>query len=154
MAAVLRERGVASERLVLEGPGEHFDFLRSYARIDVALDTFPYNGGTTTMESLWQGVPVLTFDGVRWAARISASLLREAGLPDWVARDRDDYIARAVELARDPQTPARLDALRHGLRDQLRRASVCDVAGFARRMEALYLRLLGWDAAHVAQGEL
>ncbi len=67
--------GVASERLELEGPAEHYAFLEKYAAIDVALDTFPYNGGTTTMEALWQGVPVLTFTGDRWASRISASLL-------------------------------------------------------------------------------
>jgi len=142
LRAQFARHGIGPERLVLEGPDEHFRFLAAYDRIDVALDTFPYNGGTTTMEALWQGVPVLTFRGDRWAARISASLLREAGLGEWVACDRADYEARAIALATDPATPAHLEELRRGMRERLAHASVCDVEGFARRMEELYLTLL------------
>ena len=96
---------IAPDRLDLEGPAEHYTFLERYAGIDVALDTFPYNGGTTTMEALWQGVPVLCFAGDRWASRISASLLREAGLAEFVAPDLEHHIAQAIALARDPETP-------------------------------------------------
>jgi predicted O-linked N-acetylglucosamine transferase (SPINDLY family) len=134
---------VSADRLLLEGPADHFAFLGRYADVDLALDTFPYNGGTTTMEALWQGVPVLTFTGDRWAARISASLLREAGLSDFVAADLDAYVARAIAMARDPETPRRLDDLRRGLRDRLRAAPVCDGPGFARDMEERYLEMSG-----------
>jgi Flp pilus assembly protein TadD len=130
--------GVAPERLELGGPAEHFAFLEKYGAIDVALDTFPYNGGTTTMEALWQGVPVLTFTGDRWASRISASLLHNAGLTEFVAPDLECYVARARELANDPETPARLDGLRRDMRERLRRAPVCDVRAFARDMEREY----------------
>ena len=133
--------GVSPERVELDGPAEHFTFLERYDDIDVALDTFPYNGGTTTMEAIWQGVPVLTFTGDRWAARISASLLREAGLAEFVAADLDGFVARAVALAREPDTPARLDALRRAMRDRLRAAPVCDVRSFARDMEGEYLEM-------------
>jgi predicted O-linked N-acetylglucosamine transferase (SPINDLY family) len=132
---------IPAERLVLDGPDEHFAFLERYHDIDVVLDTFPYNGGTTTTEAIWQGVPVLTFAGDRWVARISASLLREAGLAEFVAPDRDGFVAQAIALARDPDTPARLDSLRRTMRDRLRAAPVCDVAGFTRNLEAIYLRL-------------
>jgi hypothetical protein len=134
---------VPPDRIELDGPAEHFTFLERYHDIDIALDTFPYNGGTTTMEALWQGVPVLTFVGDRWAARISASLLWEAGLSDYVASDVEDYIARAVELAQDPGTPDRLQSLRLGMRDLLRASSACNTRVFARCMEDTYLEMSG-----------
>ena len=131
---------ISPERLVLDGPDEHFEFLKRYDDIDVALDTFPYNGGTTTTEALWQAVPVLAFAGDRWVARTSASLLREAGLPEFVASDQEGFVSQAVALAHDRDTPARLGELRCTMRDRLRTASVCDVAGFTRNMEAIYHR--------------
>ena len=111
------------------------------ADIDIALDTFPYNGGTTTMEALWQGVPVLTFWGDRWASRISASLLREAGLGDYVTEDVEEYIARAIALAQDPSTPLRLQAWREQARERLGRSPACDVTAFSRHMESLLSEL-------------
>jgi predicted O-linked N-acetylglucosamine transferase (SPINDLY family) len=130
--------GVARERIDLEGGAAHFEFLRSYDRIDVALDTFPYNGGTTTTEALWQGVPVLTYVGDRWVARTSASLLRAAGLDDWVARDEEDLVAKASALARDPATPSRLAALRAGMRTHLAASAACDVTKLCRELEQIY----------------
>ena len=136
-----RSRPIGSD---LEGPAEHYTFLERYAGIDVALDTFPYNGGTTTMEALWQGVPVLCFAGDRWASRISASLLREAGRAEFVAPDLEHYIAQAVALARDPDSPGRLQLLRVSLRDRLRLAPVNDVTAFARNMENAYRAMWQW----------
>ena len=92
------EHGVDPARITLEPGAPHYDYLASYSRVDVALDPFPYNGGTTTSEALWQGVPVLCFDGDRWAARQGASLLRAAGLDEFVAHDEADYIARGIQL--------------------------------------------------------
>lgn len=141
LAARLAGRGVARERVDLEGGAAHFDFLKSYDRIDVALDTFPYNGGTTTTEALWQGVPVLTCAGDRWVARTSASLLRAAGLDAWVAGDADDLVAKASALARDPATPARLAALRAGMRARLAASAACDTAGLCRALEQIFGQL-------------
>jgi len=107
----------------------------------VALDTFPYSGGTTTMEALWQGVPVLTFNGDRWASRTSRSLLLAAGLPEWVANDRAGYVRQAIALANDPQSPQRLAALRSGMRERLRASPACDATGLCRALEQIYLRL-------------
>lgn len=136
--------GVPADCLELDGPAPHFEFLKKYAEIDLALDTFPYNGGTTTMEALWQGVPVLTFHGDRWASRISASLLRNAGMPEFVAADPEDYVKRAIELA---HAPDRLAELRLNARDRLARTPACNTAAFARAMEQIYLQMWGdWCA--------
>lgn len=100
----------------MEGPEEHYQFLAAYARVDIALDTFPYNGGTTTTEALWAGVPVLTFNGDRWASRTSRSLLLAAGLDVWCMPDLKAYVDRAVSLAGSPTTSAELADLRRTMR--------------------------------------
>jgi len=131
-------RGIAPSRVLLEGGAEHFAFLETYARIDVALDTFPYNGGTTTMEALWQGVPVLTVNGDRWASRTSRSLLEAAGLGAWVLPTREAYVEKAIALAHAAETPRRLAELRAGMRRRLEASRVCDSAGLCRQLERIF----------------
>jgi protein O-GlcNAc transferase len=138
VTAMFAGQGVA-DRLRLMGPADHDEFLRTYDAIDIALDTFPYNGGTTTTEALWQGVPVVTIDGDRWAARTSASILRAGGQGHLVARDVDEYVALALRLA---STPRDLAELRQGMRPRLLHSPVCDTRAFARNMEDLYVRML------------
>jgi len=133
--------GVAEDRLILEGPADHAEFLRVYQQIDLALDTFPYNGGTTTSEALWQGVPVLTLSGDRWVARTSASLLHAAGLHEFVVENETDYAHKAIELGTSVSSRPALAALRSNLRARLQTSPVCDCTTFAREMEALYLRV-------------
>ncbi|WP_193213610.1 tetratricopeptide repeat protein [Luteolibacter marinus] len=136
------DRGIDPQRLDLLPPAGHREFLGYYDRIDVALDAFPYNGGTTTMEAIWQGVPVLTFDGDRWASRTSQTLLRRSHLAGFVAASVDGMIATATSLAADPGFPERLAVLRREMRDRLATAPVCDGAGLAAAMESLYADLL------------
>jgi protein O-GlcNAc transferase len=122
-------------RVRLHGPSDHYEFLQAYDEIDIALDTFPYNGGTTTTEAIWQGVPVVTVWGDRWVARNSASILRAGGLEEWVRRDFDDYVACAIELSR---APTKLAELRATMRERLARSQVCNTPDFARHMERVY----------------
>jgi predicted O-linked N-acetylglucosamine transferase (SPINDLY family) len=138
LRARLERLGVAAERVEFAGRSPHYDFLAAYARVDIALDTFPYNGGTTTTEALWQGVPVLAFDGDRWAGRTSKSILLAAGMGDWLMADEAAYVRRAIDLANDPATPGRLATLRSGMRAALRASPACDVAGLSRALEAVY----------------
>lgn len=140
MLARFARHGIGAERLQLDGGAEHFEFLRAYGQMDVALDTFPYNGGTTTAESLWQGVPMLTCNGDRWAGRTSRSLLLAAGLAEWVPPDLQGFVASAIRLAHDPATPDRLSALRSGMRRQLAASAACDTGTVCRALEQLYLR--------------
>jgi len=146
------QRGIAPDRLELEGPAEHFEFLRTYDRIDLALDTFPYNGGTTTSEALWQGVPVVATHGDRWTSRVSSSLLTSAGLSEFIAPDADGYVGLAVATATDHAARHRLAQLRPALRDHLRQSRLCDADSFSRRMEEIYQAIVRGTALPSGSG--
>lgn len=124
--------GIGEDRLVLEGMSARALYLGAYSRVDITLDPFPFSGGTTTAESLWMGVPVLTLAGQRFVSRQGLGLMANAGLHDWIAVDADDYVARAVAHASDSQG---LAALREGLRQQVRNSPVFDAARFAGHFE-------------------
>ena len=126
--------GIGAERLILEGPALRNDYLRAHHNIDIALDPFPYTGGTTTVEALWMGVPVLTFAGERFIARQGVGLLTNAGLPDWIAADAEGYVAKAVAFAGDLPALARL---REGLREQVLASPLFDATRFAGHFEAM-----------------
>ncbi|HLK62087.1 MAG TPA: tetratricopeptide repeat protein [Bryobacteraceae bacterium] len=136
--SLFQTQGIPSTRLRLEGPSDHTAFLEAYSQVDIALDTFPYNGGTTTTEAIWQGVPVITFFGDRWVSRTSASILRAGGLGEFVASGLEDCIALAVRCATAPGARDRLCELRRNMRSRLLASSVCDTRTFARNMERLY----------------
>lgn len=91
--------GIAADRLELEGPSNYADLMRTYRRVDIALDTWPYTGGLTTLEALWMGVPVVTTPGPSFAGRHALSHLRNLGLDSFVASDFDEYVSIAVSLA-------------------------------------------------------
>jgi protein O-GlcNAc transferase len=109
------------------------EHLASYARMDIALDTFPYHGTTTTCEALWMGVPVVTLAGDRHASRVGVSLLTAAGHPDWIAGDWEEYARIAAALAADP---GKRSVWRAGLREDLRRSPLLDHVGQAERLAA------------------
>ena len=142
--------GIAAERLILEGPSSRSDYLATYSRVDIALDPFPYTGGTTSVEALWMGVPVLTLAGDRLLSRQGVGLLMNAGLPDWVAADADNYVALALSHATDPP---RLAALRSGLRQQVLSSPVFDAQSFARHFEAaMHGMWQEWEASTAVDG--
>lgn len=105
--------------------------LALYGQVHVALDPTPYNGTTTTCEALWMGVPVVTLQGARHAARVSSSLLQAAGFGAWVARDAAQFVRIATGLAKDR---ARLILLRGSMRDTLRASPLLDAHAYATRL--------------------
>lgn len=133
MVARFALHGIGRDRLILEGPSSRADHLAAYRRVDIALDPFPYPGATTSVEGLLMGVPVITLGGERFASRQGVSFVMNAGLPDWIAVDRDDYVARAVAHASDL---TRLAALRSSLRERVLASPLCDAPRFARHLEA------------------
>src|SRR6185503_7570445 len=153
-AAVQRVRkkfsanGIDASRLVLLGwEASAEDHLAVYQRVDIGLDSFPYNGTTTTCEALWMGVPVVAVQGDHHAGRVGASLLATVGLPERVGRDDDEYVQIATRLAGDLP---KLAALRAGMRGRMRASALMDEQGFARELEACYLEM--WQEKLAANG--
>jgi predicted O-linked N-acetylglucosamine transferase (SPINDLY family) len=128
----LKHYGIDAGRVGIHGADFREAYLSAYAEVDLILDTFPYPGGTTTCEALWMGVPTLTLAGDSLLARQGASLMTAAGLPDWVAKSREEYISKAIALAGEVQ---KLSVLRAGLRQQVLASPVFDGKRFARNLE-------------------
>lgn len=127
--------GIGEDRLLLRKGASYRQYYATYAEVDIALDPFPRTGGTTTAESLWMGVPVVTLAGQRYVERISASKLTAVGLEDLIAGSRGEYIEKAVSLAHDP---ARRADLRKNLRNRMAKSPLCDGQGLARAIETAY----------------
>ena len=128
--------GVSPERLQLEGQfASHEAHFRAYQRVDIALDPFPYPGITTTVEGLWMGVPAVALRGDRFLSHQGETILHNAGLPEWIAENEDDYVAKAAAYARDLE---RLAALRARLRDQVLASPLFDAPRFARNLEEAF----------------
>jgi predicted O-linked N-acetylglucosamine transferase (SPINDLY family) len=128
--------GLGPERLELVGysptAAEH---MALYGRVDIALDSYPYHGTTTTCEALWMGVPTVTLRGSVHAARVGASLMGTVGLGECVAGSADEFVGIARGLASDT---SRLAALRAGMRARLRASALCDGRGYAARVGRVY----------------
>lgn len=133
--------GIDAIRVLLEGPAKHEEFLKTYQRIDIALDTWPYSGGLTTCEALLMGVPVVTLPGPTFAGRHSATHLINAGLQELVVNDWDEYRQRVLELVNDLPN---LAVIRAGLRTILHYSPVCDAPRFAthfnKALRAIWVR--------------
>jgi predicted O-linked N-acetylglucosamine transferase (SPINDLY family) len=126
--------GVDAARLELQGWSAAREALAEYGRLDIALDPFPYNGGLTTCEALWMGVPVITCPGETFAARHGVGHLSNVGLAEMIAPTLDEYVERAVALAAD--LPA-LAALRAGLRHRVAASPLCDGQRFADNLASV-----------------
>ena len=149
----VRERfaghGIEADRLVLEGPSPRADLLAAYNRVDIALDPYPYGGGTTTAEALWMGAPVVTLRGGTWTGRVSESILSTVGLSDLVAGSQEAYVDLAAKLAADQD---RRTALHATLRSRLAESPFCDGASFTRQLEDAYRDMWkGWCDAQGAR---
>lgn len=120
--------------------------------MDIGLDTFPYNGTTTTCEAPWMGVPVITLAGHIHAGRVGVSLLSPIGLTELIARDCDEYVVLAAQLAGDRE---RLSGLHSGLRSRVATSPLCDAPAFASHVEAAYRKMwLDACAVHIGGGQV
>ena len=137
---LFQDGGIDPGRLEFAGatsPAEHMAFM---SRADLALDTFPFTGGATTADALWMGVPVVTWPGETISSRHSLDHLTQVGLTDLIAPSLEGYVALALELAGDP---ARLAALRAGLRARMLASPLCDCDRFVGHFEAAVMAM--WE---------
>ncbi len=133
--------GLGSDRLELRGTSPHPEMLEQYGEIDIALDPFPFNGGMTTLEALWMGVPVVALEGQSVVSRQSTSALMNLGLPELIFPDVDAYVQGAIALAGDAE---RLAKLRQEMRGRMARSPLCQPEQFTQDLEMLYQRM--WQA--------
>jgi predicted O-linked N-acetylglucosamine transferase (SPINDLY family) len=124
--------GIASERLEFRGPVGLTDMMAEYADVDIALDPTPYNGGTTTLQALWMGVPAVVKAGGNFVSRMGASFMTAAGLSEWVAESDADYVRIAAAMAKDRQA---LLELKQGMRERLLASPAWDIDQYTRDFE-------------------
>jgi len=134
MITAFTKLGINPSRLIIEGASPRHLLLQSYHQIDIALDPFPFPGVTTSVESLWMGVPVLTRTGSHFLSHVGEMLASNIGLTDWIAVDDDDYISKAVAYAGKVD---RLAIIRSSLRDNMKKSPLYDARKFARNFEQL-----------------
>lgn len=122
-------------RVQIVAPLDHAAYLALYDQIDIGLDSFPYTGGTTSMESLWMGVPFVTMKGATQSSNGGASILSNLGLPELIAEDAQGYVRIATQMSDDVD---RLGQLRRTLRARLQQSPLMDAPRYVRALEALY----------------
>lgn len=154
-AGLFAAQGIKRERLEFRGPTGLADMMREYGDIDIALDPTPYNGGTTTLQALWMGVPVVTLNGRNFVSRMGASFLASLGKPEWTAANEAGYVEAARQLA---QETLRLRQSRATLRADLEASPLCDIERYVHDLESLYICMWrNWcekDPAHLLEVDL
>lgn len=138
LRSAFKLHGVRAERVEFVERLPHRQFLELSRRIDIILDTFPFNGHTTSYDMLWMGLPIVTLAGVTPASRVGLSLLNSLQLPELVAQSEEDYASIATQLASDV---SKLTKLRNSLRQLMRDSALMDESGFVRSLEETILRL-------------
>lgn len=136
-----QQQGVSPERIEIYGWTSHADLLKQWNEVDIALDTFPFSGGATSIDALWMGVPIVTLPGATFASRQTFSLLRNIGEDRTIASSLEDFIERAVQLA---ESPALLSELRATLRERFRSSPLCDADSFAQNLTRVLKQLGSW----------
>lgn len=140
------DAGVDQNRLIFTGPSALDAMMREYAEVDIALDTIPYNGGTTTFQALWMGVPVITLAGENFCGRMGMSIMHHLAMTDWIAQNRAEFVEIAVKKARHK---TELLAVKQQLRERMLASPLCDTVGFA---ESMYHQLAHLWTQYCAQG--
>ncbi len=130
--------GIKNDRIIMEGSSPREELLKQYNQVDIALDPFLFGGGTTTAESVWMGVPVVTLRGNRWVGRVSESILSTMGHQELIANSSEDYKKIAVSLSSDSE---KILEYKNNLRKTLLSSPLCNGKRFARNLEGEYRKM-------------
>lgn len=133
----LKKADISLKQVILEPRKAENQFVL-YNKIDIALDPFPCNGGTTSMDTLWMGVPLIALAGKHFVSRMGVTILTNADLKEWIADDIEGYIERAVDLANNKE---KLKELRKGLREKFAASPAMDKEDFTRNMEDAFRQM-------------
>ena len=136
--ALFLDAGIPAERLIFRGPTGLDQMMREYRDMDIALDPFPFNGGTTSQQALWAGTPLVSLEGASFNQRMGASILSHLGHPEWVAKNEEEYVQIAVSLASDQ---AKLRDIQLALPQQMQHSSLTDSYGYTRDLERQYRQI-------------
>lgn len=135
---LFRDHHIESSRLEFQGPTELGDMMQCYGQIDIALDPTPYNGGTTSLQALWMGVPLVCLLGDNFVSRMGASFLHSLGRSEWLAHDEDEYVNIACGLAQDIELTR---SSRPQFRELMAASSLCDIHTYVTHFQELLDRM-------------
>jgi len=124
------KQGIKEDSILFDGPDEIYNYLKTYSRIDIGLDPFPHNGGTTSHDCLWMGVPMISLEGDRYVSRFGVSILNNLGYSQWIAKSTEKYVEIATDLASNVEN---LNSVRMDLRGKMKSSPLCDGPDFARQ---------------------
>jgi len=122
------DNGINQSQLIFEGMSQREDLLKTYNKIDISLDPFPYSGGTTNFESIWMGVPILVVKGKKFISKCGESINHNLKMSDWIAKNEEDFVSKAIELCSDVQ---KLSDIRSNLRNKALNSPLFDARKFA-----------------------
>jgi predicted O-linked N-acetylglucosamine transferase (SPINDLY family) len=135
---MFEQAGISRDRVDFSGRKSFAEYLKAYYNVDIVLDTFPYNGGTTTCDALWMGVPVVSLAGEHHFSRVGLSILSCTGLEFFAASTPDEYVAKACALAAKPDALAKIRA---SMRARMAGSSLCNIKLFAQDIEQAYRKM-------------
>ena len=146
--SLFADRHIDPNRLEFQGPTELSQMMQTYGQIDIALDPSPYNGGTTSLQALWMGIPLVSLLGGNFVSRMGGSFLQSLGRPEWLAHTSDDYVKIAGDLACQVED---LRQSRLHLREQMAASPLCNMDHYAKNFQALLERM--WQSHERSTGE-
>lgn len=130
--------GISRDRIEIHGQKPAIEYMQLYNSVDIALDTFPYNGATTTCDAMWMGVSVISMTGEHHASRVGLSILTRLGLEFFAASERREFVAKAAALAQNPKA---LADIRLSMRQRMTESTLCNAGAFARTVEKAYRKM-------------